>query len=252
MTEKEHGSVAMGDIGEEDGMPERIWAGDFDGQGFGHCVAGMQGGLYEEYVRADLARPVQEPVAVPEGWKLVPLAPTKEMCRAYGHHPEWEDDGNPSATQVWRAMLSAAPQPTHGTSATDPTDAMIAAALNVDWGVDIPDADVVREIWKAMHAAAPNGASATDPAPSVLEADFETQQPLSVQEGWQPIETAPELDRVMVCGWSQPTKRVAGYWWWYEDTIINGKACEHPDATYWAPIVIPDFPAAPTVGGTEE
>lgn len=52
-------------------------------------------------------------------------------------------------------------------SATDPTDAMIAAALNVDWGVDIPDADVVREIWKEMRAAAPNGASAMDPAPSV-------------------------------------------------------------------------------------
>lgn len=33
-------------------MPERIWAGDLDNQGFGHCVAGMQGGLYEEYVLA--------------------------------------------------------------------------------------------------------------------------------------------------------------------------------------------------------
>ena len=41
----------------EDDMPERIWAGDFDAQGFGHCVAGMQGGLYSEYVRADLAHP---------------------------------------------------------------------------------------------------------------------------------------------------------------------------------------------------
>jgi hypothetical protein len=33
---------------DEDNMPERIWAGDFDGQGFGHCVAGMQRGLYSE------------------------------------------------------------------------------------------------------------------------------------------------------------------------------------------------------------
>ncbi|RUW04014.1 hypothetical protein [Mesorhizobium sp. M1A.F.Ca.IN.020.04.1.1] len=40
---------------DEDNMPERIWAGDFDESGFGHCVAGMQGGLYAEYVRADLA-----------------------------------------------------------------------------------------------------------------------------------------------------------------------------------------------------
>lgn len=39
---------------DDDNMPERIWAGDFDSQGFGHCVAGMQGGLYAEYVRADL------------------------------------------------------------------------------------------------------------------------------------------------------------------------------------------------------
>lgn len=36
-------------------MPTFIWAGDFDGQGFGHCVAGPQGGLYEEYVRKDIA-----------------------------------------------------------------------------------------------------------------------------------------------------------------------------------------------------
>lgn len=41
----------------EDDMPERIWAGDFDEQGFGHCVAGMQGGLYSEYVRSDIAHP---------------------------------------------------------------------------------------------------------------------------------------------------------------------------------------------------
>lgn len=41
---------------EAERMPERIWAGDFDRHGFGHCVAGMQGGLYEEYVRADLAQ----------------------------------------------------------------------------------------------------------------------------------------------------------------------------------------------------
>lgn len=47
----------------EDDMPERIWAGDFNAEGFGHCVAGMQGGLYAEYVRADLASPAGAPVA---------------------------------------------------------------------------------------------------------------------------------------------------------------------------------------------
>lgn len=42
---------------DEDSMPERIWAGDFNARGFGHCVIGPQGGLYAEYVRADLAVP---------------------------------------------------------------------------------------------------------------------------------------------------------------------------------------------------
>jgi hypothetical protein len=50
---------------DEDNMPERIWAGDFDESGFGHCVAGMQGGLYAEYIRADLIAPqAAEDIAV--------------------------------------------------------------------------------------------------------------------------------------------------------------------------------------------
>lgn len=63
---------------------------------------------------------------------------------------------------------------------------------------------------------------------------------------WKPIDTAPDLERVLVCGWYPPPGNVAGYWWWYEDTIVDGAGYEHPDATHWAPVLLPqDFPSAP-------
>lgn len=65
---------------------------------------------------------------------------------------------------------------------------------------------------------------------------------------WQPIETAPELDRVLVCGYSTGRGRTQGYWWWHEDAVYNGKACEHTGATHWAPIVLPPFPTQPIEG----
>jgi len=57
-----HDTRTMGDElkPEETEMPERIWAGDFDHHGFGHCVAGMQGGLYEEYVLASTLTALME------------------------------------------------------------------------------------------------------------------------------------------------------------------------------------------------
>lgn len=61
--------------------------------------------------------------------------------------------------------------------------------------------------------------------------------------GWQPIETAPELERVMVCGWSKPTRTCQGYWWWGEDCVSEGKGIEHPDAVYWTAINLPPLPA---------
>jgi hypothetical protein len=66
---------------------------------------------------------------------------------------------------------------------------------------------------------------------------------------WQKIETAPELERIWVCGWQKKTKGFAGYWWWSEDMIVDGKAMDHPDATHWAPIVLPlSFPPPPEAG----
>ena len=60
---------------------------------------------------------------------------------------------------------------------------------------------------------------------------------------WKLVETAPDLDRVMVCGWEKPTKTRAGYWWYHEDVVSDGTAIEHSDATHWCEIVIPAFPA---------
>ncbi len=62
---------------------------------------------------------------------------------------------------------------------------------------------------------------------------------------WQSIETAPDpLDRVLVCGWHKPHGRTPGYWWWGVDRVLDGKACEHPGALYWAPVILPLFPPA--------
>jgi hypothetical protein len=60
---------------------------------------------------------------------------------------------------------------------------------------------------------------------------------------WQPIVTAPDSERVMVCGW-QPRSNggTAAYWWYEEDVTFDGIPTEKPCALYWAPIVIPPFP----------
>lgn len=66
-----------------------------------------------------------------------------------------------------------------------------------------------------------------------------------MNDSWQPIETAPESDRIMVCGWQTRHGNCAGYWWWHEDYVIDGKAIENPAALYWTPINLPPFPLPP-------
>ena len=61
--------------------------------------------------------------------------------------------------------------------------------------------------------------------------------------GWQPIETAREWDRVIVAGWQPRSGNVAGYWWYHDDTIVDGKPCEHPNATLWHSF--PEVPPPP-------
>jgi len=77
---------------------------------------------YEEQVRDALSRPVQEPVAVPDGWKLVPIKPTDDMLdSALGVHEARDGEDEEFFAEfrrTYRAMLSAAPHPAHGTSAT--------------------------------------------------------------------------------------------------------------------------------------
>ena len=63
----------------------------------------------------------------------------------------------------------------------------------------------------------------------------------------RPIDTAPTLHRVFVCGWQSPSKSVAGYWWWHEDAVVDGAAIVRPHATHWFPIITPDFPSGPTI-----
>lgn len=65
--------------------------------------------------------------------------------------------------------------------------------------------------------------------------------------GWMPIDTAPDLDRIIVAGWSNRNGRTAGYWWFDEDMILDGKPVDHPDALLWHPF--PERPSEPPVGG---
>lgn len=70
------------------------------------------------------------------------------------------------------------------------------------------------------------------------------------RDQWHDISTAPDLERVMVAGWQEPSGRVAGYWWWHEDACQDGVALDHPSATHWCNVRLPAFPAAPK-GGAE-
>lgn len=60
------------------------------------------------------APPVAAP-AVPDGWQLVPVEPTREMCDAFDKSSAWEDvdfwEGSFDLVSGWEAMLSVAPSP---------------------------------------------------------------------------------------------------------------------------------------------
>jgi len=58
---------------------------------------------------------------------------------------------------------------------------------------------------------------------------------------WQPIETAPSLERIIVAGWQPEHGAIKGYWWWYEDhTNEHGKPIDFPSALKWhKPIPVP-------------
>lgn len=66
---------------------------------------------------------------VPEGWQLVPIEPTREMCEVY---KRFHNEGKfYLEITIWKAMLAAAPQPPKTTpglvfddGTTSPSDAM--------------------------------------------------------------------------------------------------------------------------------
>jgi hypothetical protein len=61
--------------------------------------------------------PVPPSVAVPEGWKLVPIEPTALMmdaaCHAYGGDDDWLFHNGHDVILCHRAMVNAAPSPDH-------------------------------------------------------------------------------------------------------------------------------------------
>ena len=54
---------------------------------------------------------------VPDGWKLVPVEPTRQMCDAFDKSSAWEDvefwEGRFNLASGWEAMLASAPSPSH-------------------------------------------------------------------------------------------------------------------------------------------
>lgn len=66
---------------------------------------------------------------------------------------------------------------------------------------------------------------------------------------WQPIETAPDLERVVVAGWQEANGTTRGYWWYHEDvTDTGGVPIEHPSATMFVRLadILPTLPVAPS------
>ena len=62
----------------------------------------------EKYAAIATAAPVAQLSEPPEGWVLVPIAPTIEMCEA-GREAELFAPSARSSLVVYRAMLAAAP-----------------------------------------------------------------------------------------------------------------------------------------------
>lgn len=44
-----------------------------------------------------------------------------------------------------------------------------------------------------------------------------------LENRWRTMDSAPDLDRVIVAGWQKASGRVVGYWWMHEDVIADGK-----------------------------
>lgn len=74
------------------------------------CWVGGAMWMREQVQRLNAAAP-----AVPDGWQLVPVEPTREMCDAFDKSSAWENvdfwEGSFDLVSGWEAMLSVAPSP---------------------------------------------------------------------------------------------------------------------------------------------
>lgn len=64
---------------------------------------------------------------------------------------------------------------------------------------------------------------------------------------WQPIETAPDDQRVFVAGYRKVGHIGNVVWWFHLDKVFDGVPDQYPHATHWFPIIKPKFPKAPEV-----
>lgn len=78
----------------------------------------------ERYARFESPPPLylRAPQAVPEGWKLVPIKPTEEMCIAAREQRDYDIRRGAEFTldsNIYHAMIAAAPSPACSNVASD-------------------------------------------------------------------------------------------------------------------------------------
>ena len=174
----------------------------------------------------------------PQGSKLVPLEPTREMLDAGADAAEcprglFEAD----LRCIWRDMLSAARPP-----AGAPAKEKALDALHILFNQAGQQRPVV---WKSLHSFI-KGASAAEPAP--------------LKESWRPIATAPKAGGYL---WLANANTIRIGWWMsgaeheahgskgggWKDMALS-EACAHPRDLPYAPTHWMPLPAAPGVSPT--
>lgn len=96
--------------------------------------------------------PVPPSVAVPEGWKLVPIEPTALMmdaaCHAYGGDDDWLFHNGHDVILCHRAMVNAAPSPDHSGDANKVVDDLPGMWDQSDLSGGETDADHIADAGK--------------------------------------------------------------------------------------------------------
>ena len=151
-------------------------------------------------------------------WKLVPVEPTEAMTRAgidpfLAAHDPFYAKNEPTAP-IYRAMLSAAPQPPEGGTGWRPvpgdaSPSMVMAALAVDWsGGDGDEEAVVHNVWNAMLGTAPSPPGQGDRTNDGEAGEFKPDWSLTENESAQ-VALSLALTRY-VPGWPGATNEQLG------------------------------------------